>query len=75
MENPHANDESMGSEGNRLRGSSWAQRLIEQEHRRECRSQDGHETRVDLHVVSFKGEQIVSYKPKASYHNDQDREM
>ena len=51
MENPHANEGSTGSRGNRSKGSSRAKRLIEQERTKERHSQDGHKTRVDLHAT------------------------
>lgn len=70
MEGPHANEELARSRGNRLRGSSWALRLMEQECRRERHSQDEHETQMDSLAVSFKGERTISYVPEPLYHND-----
>ena len=55
MENPHANEGLAGSGGNRSRGSSRAQRPIEQEHTKERHSQDGHKTQVDLNATLSRG--------------------
>lgn len=75
MEGPHANEELARSRGNRLRGSSRAFRLMEQECRRERRSQDEHETQMDLLALSFRGEKTISYVLEPLYHNYRDREM
>ena len=44
--------------------------MAEQERRRKHCNQDGHETLVDLHVATSKGEATVFYMPEGSYHSD-----
>ena len=43
MEGQHPSKGSVGSGGNRSKGSSWAFRAMEQEHRRECCSRNRYE--------------------------------
>ena len=75
MEDQHENVVLIGFSGSCSRDSSWALRVVEQEHRRKHCNQDGHETLVDLHPATFKGEATVFYMPEGSYHSDWDRKM
>ena len=49
--------------------------MAEQERRRKHCNQDGHETLVDLHVATSKGEATVFYMLEGSYHSDWDCKM
>ena len=75
MERQHPGKESVGSGGKHSKGSSWALRSMEQEQRRGYRGLDRHETQLDSHVTSSKGERTVSYVLEGSHQSDQDREM
>ena len=71
MEGPHVEEGSVGPKGNHSRASSWGQKRVEREQRREqdC-MQDGHQTKLDLNEGSSQGERIVSYIPEQSYRSE-----
>ena len=71
MEGPHVEEGSVGLKGNHSRASSWGQKRVEREQRREQdRMQDGHQTKLDLNEGSSQGERIVSYIPEQSYRSE-----